>query len=251
MKKILILILAIVSTFAIPYGAAKVLSEGVMKWLHGMFSLSTAGNYFLGALSHRVIHFLIAMLLLMLIFKREKIVALFDFSHLKRDMVEFRSIFISWPVLTVLFFGSSMMFVDGFSEYLSSLYASVDGWMLSRISRDFFLLDAIPEEVFYRAFMIGLLSIGFSKYLKIGKFEISHAALLSIPLFALSHVQVLLYPFKVLQYDSIQLVLTMLTGFLFAYAYEKTRSLVLPILIHGYTNLVITVSAYAILYVLK
>lgn len=251
MKKILILILAIVLTFAIPYGAAKVLSEGVMKWLHGMFSLSTAGNYFLGALSHRVIHFLIAMLLLMLIFRREKIVALFDFSHLKRDMVEFRTIFILWPVLTVLFFGSSMMFIDGFSEYLSSLYASVDGWMLSRISRDFFLLDAIPEEVFYRAFMIGLLSIGFSKCLRIGKFEISHAALLSIPLFALSHVQVLLYPFKVLQYDSIQLVLTMLTGFLFAYAYERTRSLVLPILIHGYTNLVITVSAYVMLYVLK
>lgn len=248
MKKLLVLILAIFLTFAVPYGAAKFLSDFMMNWLHEIFSLSQASSYFFGVLIHRLIQFLIAILLLLFIFKQKKIAALFKFNTLKMDMIEFKSLFILWPILTVLFLVIAIFVLDGFTEYLSGLYVFTPGWILVRTSRDLFLLDAISEEVFNRAFMIGFLSIGFGKYLKIRKFKLSHAALLSIPLFALSHVQVTLYPFKIISYDIIQLILSLLTGFIFAYSYEKSKSLMLPFLLHGYTNLVITVSAYMILF---
>lgn len=140
-----------------------------------------------------------------------------------------------------------MILVDGFRDYLSTLYPQASSWLLAQVSRDFLLFDALPEEVFYRAFMIALLSIGFKSVVEFGRFKISHAALLSVPLFAFAHVQVSLFPFAIIQYDMVQLILTMFTGLLFAYAYEKTECLVVPILLHGYTNLVITVSAYVVL----
>jgi membrane protease YdiL (CAAX protease family) len=163
-------------------------------------------------------------------------------------MIEFRGVFILWPIITVLFFVGSMVFIDGFGVYLSALYESTDGWMLARVSRDFLLIDAFPEEAFYRAFMIGLLSLGFRNKLSIGKYHLSQAALISVPLFAISHVQVSLIPFTIIAYDTIQLTLTLITGLLFAYAYERTHSIAVPILLHGYTNLVITVSAYVVLH---
>lgn len=247
MKKLSVGLLAVILTFVVPYGAAKGPADWMMKWLDERFSLSQAGWYFTGALTHRVIHFAIAIALLLMIYGFEDARKRFDFGNLKNDLSEFRWIIMLWPILTVIFFIGSMLMVDGFGDYLSRLYQSTDGWLLARVGRDFMLIDAIPEEVFYRGVMIGLLSLGFKKSIRVRKFQISHAALLSVPLFALSHVQISTYPFSIVQYDTIQLGLTVLTGLLFGYAYEKTRSLVLPILLHGYTNLVITVSAYVIL----
>lgn len=248
MKKLFVLLLAIFLNFAVPYGAAKFLSDFLMHWFHEIFSLSQASSYFFGALSHRLIQFLIAMLLLLFVFKQKKIVSLFKLSTLRMDMYEFKTLFILWPIMTVLFLVITIFLVDGFAEYLSGLYVFTPEWILVRICRDLFLLDAVSEEVFNRAFMIGLLSIGYGQHIKIGKFKISHAALLSIPLFALSHIQVSLYPFNIISYDIIQLILSILTGFIFAYSYEKSRSLLLPFLLHGYTNLIITVCVYMILF---
>lgn len=248
MKKLLILLIAIILTFTVPYGAVKFLSDIIMNWLHEIFSISQTNSYFLGALIHRLIQFLIAMLLLLLVYKQKKINTLFSLNKLRLDLIEFKFLIILWPIMTVIFFIIAILLVDGFVEYLSELYVFTSEWILVRTMRDLFLLDAIAEEVFYRAFMISLLSIGFGKYLKIGNFKISHAALISIPLFTLSHVQVSLYSFKIISYDIIQLILTILTGFIFAYAYEKTRNLTLPIFLHGYTNLAITLSAYMILF---
>lgn len=250
MKKLLVLILAIFLTFAVPYGAAKFFSDFLMRWLHEVFSLSLVSSYFLGAFSHRMIQFLIAMLLLFLIFKKEMIGSFFKLRELRQNLIEFKCLFIFWPIMTVLFFVIAIFRFNGFVEYLSDLYMFMPGWILARASRDLLLLDAIAEEVLYRAFIIGLLSIGFDKHFEMGKFKISHAALLSIPLFAVSHVQILLFPLKIISFDIIQLGLTFFTGFIFAYSYEKSHSLILPILLHGYTNFVITISAYLILLIM-
>ena len=250
MKKLFVLLLSIFLTFAIPYGAAKFLSDFMMQRFYEIFSFTQASSYFLGALSHRLFQFLIAMILLLFFSKKLEIKPLFKLNNLKQNIIKFKFLIILWPILIILFFVISINFVNGFAKYLSELYIYTPEWILARISRDFFLLDSIAEEVLYRAFMISLLSLVFEKNLKIGNIKISHAAILSIPLFAFSHIQVSLYPFAIISYDVIQLFLTFITGFIFAYSYEKSSSLTLPIFLHSYTNLVITISAYLILFFL-
>ena len=134
----------------------------------------------------------------------------------------------------------------GFAGYITQLYPMEIGSAAIQLGRDALMLDALAEEVLYRALIIQLMGLCWTREVGFGRVQLTQAAWLSIPIFALSHVQVSFFPFRIIGYDPIQLGLTVLTGFIFAYAYEKTQALVLPILIHGYTNLIITITAYAI-----
>lgn len=231
MKKILVLILSIVYAFSIPYGFAKVISHFLMKDFVG----SAAENYFIGALSHRFIQFTIVVGLFAFIFKRMDIKMGFSFENIVCKLKLFKWVFIIWPVLTLVFFMLATYFIKDFSGYLSNLYPLEMDWFFAKLGRDVLLLDALAEEVLNRALVICMLSM---------YWENKHAAVLSVPIFSLAHIQVELLPFTVIGYDIIQLCLTLFTGGLFAYSYVKTKNLIVPILLHGYTNMIITLLAY-------
>ncbi len=231
MKKILVLVLAIIIAFAIPYGFAKVISNFIMEDFVG----SGAVYYFLSALSHRFIQFAIAVGVFVFIFKGKNVKMGFNFEDIISKLKLFRWVFIIWPILTLAFFLLATTYIEGFNEYLSNLYPVEVDWFFARLGRDVLLLDALAEEVLNRALVISLLSIYWKK---------SHAVVLSVPIFSLAHIQVELFPFAVIGYDIIQLCLTMFTGGLFAYSYVKTKNLIVPVLLHGYTNMIITLLAY-------
>lgn len=234
MKKASLVLIAIFLAFTIPYGGAKVISELVGE------------AYFIRVLIHRLSQTGISILLFLLIFRKSQVKLGFDFKTFKRDIIRFKLIFIFWPVATGMFFLVMTVFVDGFAGYITQLYPMEIGSAAIQLGRDALMLDALAEEVLYRALIIQLMGLCWTREVGFGRVQLTQAAWLSIPIFALSHVQVSFFPFRIIGYDPIQLGLTVLTGFIFAYAYEKTQALVLPILIHGYTNLIITITAYAI-----
>ncbi|MBV1757716.1 MAG: CPBP family intramembrane metalloprotease [Dethiosulfatibacter sp.] len=240
MKRILILILALIITFIIPYGFAKAISDLYAK----SFSDGGAAGFFILTFIHRLAQFIITTILFALIFNRFDINMGFSFDDIVNQLKLFKSVVIMWPILTIVFFLFTTIFVDGFIDYLSNLYPLETGWVLAKVGRDVLLLDALAEEVLNRAFIIQLIAIYWSNRFRLGSWSISHAALLSVPLFVLSHIQVELFPFSIKGYDPIQLGLTFFTGLLFAYAYERTKGLLVPIFLHGYTNFTITVVAY-------
>jgi membrane protease YdiL (CAAX protease family) len=161
----------------------------------------------------------------------------FNFEDILSKLKLFKWVFIIWPILTLAFFLLAKTYIDGFNEYLSNLYPLGLDWFFAKLGRDVLLLDALAEEVLNRALIISLLSIYWKK---------NHAVILSVPIFSLAHIQVNLIPFTVIGYDTIQLCLTMFTGLLFAYSYVKTKNIFVPILLHGYTNMMITLIAYLI-----
>lgn len=234
MKKTIVLVLSIILAFIIPYGFAKSVSNHIMEDFVG----TGAAYSFLSALSHRMVQFVIVVGLFALIFRRRNNKMGFSFEGLTSKLKLYRWVFITWPILTLAFFLLATTYIDGFNEYLSNLYPMGLDWFFSKFGRDVLLLDALAEEVLNRALIISMLSIYWKK---------SHAVILSVPIFSLAHIQVNLVPFTVVGYDTIQLCLTMFTGWLFAFSYVKTKNIIVPILLHGYTNMMITLIAYLML----
>lgn len=243
MKKILTLVSAIGLAFIIPYGFAKVFSD----FISAHISFDASANYLWGAFSHRAIQFFISFALLCMIMKWADIKSNFGLNQVIVGLKRFKWIFVLWPILTMIFFACASRFIEGFNQYLINLYPIDLKWVLAKIGRDVLLLDAFSEEILYRAFIITLLKCAFKESVNIRSFSISHAALLSVPIFALSHIQVSLFPFTIVSYDVIQLGLTLITGLMFAYAYERTQRIMVPVILHGFTNLAITLSAYILL----
>ena len=236
MKKTIILVVSIILAFIIPYGIAKSVSNFIMEDFVG----TGAAYSFFSALSHRAVQFIIVIGLFVLIFGRSNIKIGFGFEDIISKLKLFKWVFITWPILTLVFFLMAMTYIEGFKEYLSNLYPMGLDWFFAKFGRDVLLLDALAEEVLNRALIISLLSMYWKK---------SHAVILSAPIFSLAHIQVNLIPFTVIGYDTIQLCLTMFTGLLFAYSYVRTKNLIVPVLLHGYTNMVITLIAYLIVIV--
>lgn len=103
MKRVVIIASAIIMTFVVPYGIAKVMSEWAMGLIDGVIKLSVEGNYFLSALSHRAFQLVVAIILLRLILKWEAIKRLFRLEDLRKGIEAFRGVIIFWPMLTILF----------------------------------------------------------------------------------------------------------------------------------------------------
>lgn len=239
-KKILSLILVIAVAEVIPYGFAKHIADFFGQYI----SQAESSGYFLLALIHKSAQLIFAFILIKLLF-REKLSALgFNLKNKALSQKIIAHVMIIWPFIILAFFLISASFADGFIGYINNLYPPSMGWMLAKLSRDILLIDAFPEEVLYRLFVILFLDRYFIGRVKVYRWTISHATLLSVPIFVLGHISISIYPFGIIGYDPVQLLLTVFTGLLFGVAFEKSRSLYAPVIIHGYTNLIITIAGY-------
>jgi membrane protease YdiL (CAAX protease family) len=97
------------------------------------------------------------------------------------------------------------------------------GWALSQCTH-----AAFPEEVFFRGYLVSLLSaIGKQRWQGKAQRAVVFAVLLSSLLFALSHVFVWGEPVR---------ALTFFPGLLMGWLFVKTRSLVMPVAFHTLAN---------------
>lgn len=246
-KKIFILIIVISVAEVIPYGFAKNIADSFQKFTFQTGSLA----YFLGTLIHRSVQFILVLALLKLLYRDRLSNFGFNFNNKKLSLKIIAYVSVLWPIIISAFFIFSINYINGFSSYLSSKYPSNGSWMIASLSRDALLLDSFAEEILYRSFVILSLVRYWNGAVKIKNWSVSHATLLSVPIFMIAHISLTIFPLKVISYDPTQLVLTLFSGLLFAISFEKTRSLFAPIVLHGYTNFIITIAGYLTVFLIN
>ncbi len=94
-------------------------------------------------------------------------------------------------------------------------------------------MPGISEEIVFRAMVMGILSFAWEGKIMIGKVQISHANLIAAGIFAFAHVYFTLDPFAIVYYNIMQLAFAFFLGLFYGVMFEKTKSLLGPILAHN------------------
>ncbi len=103
-------------------------------------------------------------------------------------------------------------------------------------------LSGTSEELLFRAFPITLLSMLTSKTFRLFKTQVSVplSVVIAAVTFTLAHINWTVNPFR-LQYDVLQLLYALAMGIIQGWAYVKTRSVVYPMMMHGISNVIVSV----------
>lgn len=98
------------------------------------------------------------------------------------------------------------------------------------------LLSGLSEEILFR----GLLQTGLTRWIpgavRVKGLVLSTAGVVTALVFAAVHIDLRLYPFEIVHIYWPQLVLAFVLGLFYAYAYERTSSLLAPVLAHNFSN---------------
>ena len=103
-------------------------------------------------------------------------------------------------------------------------------------------LSGPAEEIIFRALPISMLVFAFGRSIMI-KRAVSVEVLISAVLFSLFHASWTLYPFS-FQADYFQLFYAFTMGLIQGIVYQKTRSIIYPILIHSISNVLMVSAGY-------
>jgi len=178
-------------------------------------------------------HIIQAVVILILIFISIKVFSL-DFNlglgnkevgvkYLKRFMFFFM-------IYTVGAFGS-MILMGGFQPFQYPLTGlNITGYLGFQL-----LLSGPSEELIFRAFAITIFAFLITDK-RLNK-HISYANLFAAIIFGLAHVYIRFSPFEV-SYTVFQVVYAMVLGYFYGDCYEKSKSVIYPMIMHSFTNVV-------------
>jgi len=112
-------------------------------------------------------------------------------------------------------------------------------------------LTGPSEELLFRALPISIITlhIPVEKGIKIFKQHISWANKISAVFFALAHVKWTVTPFS-LSFDFMQLLFSLVLGIMYGIVYQKSKSVIYPMMMHSLTNVAVVGSGY-ILYLIQ
>jgi membrane protease YdiL (CAAX protease family) len=96
-------------------------------------------------------------------------------------------------------------------------------------------LSGPSEELIFRAFAIGV--IGFLIPGKLLKGKVSIANIIAALIFGLAHVSIFFSPFR-LSYSLFQVIYAIALGLIYGYSYEKTKSVIYPMIMHSISNVI-------------
>ena len=101
----------------------------------------------------------------------------------------------------------------------------------------FQLFLSSAEEIGFRALPIALLVYSFktSKSIKIANTEVSLATIIAAILFTLAHVRWSINP-VIIYFDITQLAISFVYGIYYGVAFEKSKSVLYPMIMHGISN---------------
>ena len=105
------------------------------------------------------------------------------------------------------------------------------------------LLSGPSEEILYRALPVTLLVFAFGKSISVSK-NITLEVVLASLLFAAAHVRWTIAPFSISELNIFGLVYAFAMGILNGFVYQKSRSIVYPILMHSLSNVFMVGTGY-------
>lgn len=114
-----------------------------------------------------------------------------------------------------------------------------------------YLLTGTGEEPLFRGFVIVVLSQSWKKVFRLWRIEISAAGLISTVLFMYAHIRFTVFPFEITYFSWAQQVWALGLGLYYAIVFQKTKSLLCPILSHGYSNGIIFTILYIMVFIMN
>ncbi len=114
-----------------------------------------------------------------------------------------------------------------------------------------YLLTGTGEEPLFRGFAIVVLSQSWKRAFRIWRIEISSAGLIATALFMYGHIGFKIYPFEITHISWPQQVWAFGLGLYYAIVFQKTKSLLCPILSHGYSNGIIFTILYLMAFFMR
>lgn len=175
---------------------------------------------------------MVMFIILILIIKRVKPEIDFGFNfYEKKKGFKYVGIFtLGFIVYTAIGLGMTY-FNGGFVPYQNDLNPrNIFGYLGFQL-----LLSGPSEEILFRAFGITILGLFFKK--RIFKNKLSVSNLMIAVIFGLAHVGIYFSPFE-LRYNLFQLFYAFGLGLIYGDCYEKTGSVVYPMIIHSISNVI-------------
>lgn len=96
-----------------------------------------------------------------------------------------------------------------------------------------FTMPGLSEEILFRALTMGILLRSWQGKIRFMSIEVSSAGLIAAIIFTLAHIGFTLNPFRITYYQPMQLLFAFCLGIFYAVMFDKTRSLLGPILVHN------------------
>ena len=97
------------------------------------------------------------------------------------------------------------------------------------------LMSGTSEEIFFRGLLQTFLNKAWKGSVKIIKLDIPTAGIIAALIYTFAHMEFNFSPFTV-NYNFPQLIVAFILGIFFSIAYDRTKSLIAPIVAHNYAN---------------
>ena len=105
------------------------------------------------------------------------------------------------------------------------------------------LMSGTSEEIFFRGLLQTFLNKAWEGSVKIIKISTPKAGIIAAIIFTFAHMEINFTPF-IVNYNIPQLVVAFILGIFYSIAYDRTKSLIAPIITHNYANLIMYFVGY-------
>ena len=210
-----------------------VLLLGVPKigtWVANMLSYDRIDpdGAFMWISVHHIIQALVVLILIIIIRKFKIIDFQLGFGDKKVGIKYLKRFMLYFTIYAVVVFALTVL-AGNFQAFQYPLTArNISGYLGFQL-----LLSGPSEELIFRAFAITMFYTFIST--KKAHPKISYASLFAAIIFGLAHVQISLSPFEI-SYALSQVFFAIALGFFYGDCYEKSKSVVYPMLMHSFTN---------------
>ncbi len=105
------------------------------------------------------------------------------------------------------------------------------------------IMSGTSEEIFFRSLLQTFLTQVWKGSFKIIKLNVPSAAIIAAVIFTFAHVEINLTPFSI-NYNLLQVIMAFVLGIFYGITYDRTKSLVAPIVTHNYANFIMYFVGY-------
>lgn len=245
MKKAAILILVFITAHAIPL-ASRTLSECID---YSFISNDPMRQLFYVTVTY-ALQFALTLVALKLFVSNRLTDAGFNLNNRASSTKSLWHFMLIWTGILIVVYALALITMPSFLNYLKD-FCPPDALYGVKNLVGGSVLAGLGEEPLYRGFVVLILARYFTGNVRIGRLSISSVSLLCGLLFMTAHVGYVLAPhFEIVHIDALQLAYTFVLGVTWATMFEKTKSLLAPILSHIWANFIQYVLAYVSVFLL-
>ena len=190
-----------------------------------------------------------AILIFKVLFKRNINQLGFNLKNKKLSLKIFAIFCIVWLLVIVTYYIIAFIFDKSlWHSLLHSPLPSKD-YAIAYIGFEAIFPGLCEETLFRGLILYTLLSYGWANGIKLGKIKISYGAILTGIIFMCAHIYYEILPFEITHLNYTQLLMAFSLGIFQAMTYEKTGSLLSPILAHNFSNVSSTLCGYLLSFI--